>query len=495
MGETNNGLKWGSNASFLLATLGAALGIGKFWRFPYELYTNGGGSFLLPYIVAILLVGLPFIFLEYGLGYKFHTSFTKVLIAINERFEYLGWLIVVIVFAVLPYYICIIAWDAVYFFLSFTKGWGSNPNAFFTNSVLQSSSGLSGLSHVVIPILLVVLGIWFIVWFISHRDVEKGIARAVKFLLPCMFIMVIFFVFYSFSLPGAAYGLTALFTPKWSTLLDFNVWISAFGQVLFSLSLGEGIAMTYASYVSENSKLADNGLTVVLVNSGLEIFISLGIFSILGFMAVSTAQPISSLVTQGTGLAFVAYPTILNLLGVWAYVIGPLFFLSIFFAGLGSTISFIEPLSSSLTSKFGIKRTTVVTCLCIIGVFLSLIFTTGAGNYVLGIVDEFLNNFALMIGVILQAIIFGWIYGIDKLIPILNHKSNFQVGRLWVVTIKYLIPIILVFIWLGGLGSLLFSHDIIKLGIDLVIAVVLIIIPMVLTFLPSKKDEKVESKS
>ena len=253
--------------------------------------------------------------------------------------------------------------------------------------------------------------------------------------------------------------------------------------------------MTYASYVSENSKLADNGLTVVLVNSGLEIFISLGIFSILGFMAVSTAQPISSLVTQGTGLAFVAYPTILNLLGVWAYVIGPLFFLSIFFAGLGSTISFIEPLSSSLTSKFGIKRTTVVTCLCIIGVFLSLIFTTGAGNYVLGIVDEFLNNFALMIGVILQAIIFGWIYGIDKLIPILNHKSNFQVGRLWVVTIKYLIPIILVFIWLGGLGSLLFSHDIIKLGIDLVIAVVLIIIPMVLTFLPSKKDEKVESKS
>ena len=137
--------EWGSNMSFILAMIGSAVGLGNIWRYPYVLYSNGGGAFYIPYIVAILLMGIPFLILEYGVGYNFKSSFAKAVKKINSKCEYIGWFLPVAVFMIMIYYSAILGWDGIYIILSFFKGWGADPNSYFITSVLQSSDSYLGL--------------------------------------------------------------------------------------------------------------------------------------------------------------------------------------------------------------------------------------------------------------------------------------------------------------------------------------------------------------
>ena len=143
-------------------------------------------------------------------------------------------------------------------------------------------------------------------------------------------------------------GLNELFSPDWSLLLDFDIWMAAFGQIIFSLSLGMSIAFTYASYTGEEGDLITNTLSIAFANCAFENFCALGVFSILGYMSLQSGTAVADLVAQGTGLVFVAYPTVLNVLGQYAIIIGPLFFLTIYLAGLTSILSTIEPLAFSI---------------------------------------------------------------------------------------------------------------------------------------------------
>ena len=177
--------EWGSNMSFILAMIGSAVGLGNIWRYPYVLYSNGGGAFYIPYIVAILLMGIPFLILEYGVGYNFKSSFAKAVKTINSKWEYLGWLLPVAVFMIMIYYSAILGWDGIYIFLSFFKGWGADPNAYFTTTLLQSSDSMSGLLSFIPLIAVAMLVGWVIIWFISHRDWKKDWVRFQKFLFHC----------------------------------------------------------------------------------------------------------------------------------------------------------------------------------------------------------------------------------------------------------------------------------------------------------------------
>ena len=265
------------------------------------------------------------------------------------------------IFLILTYYTCIIAWDLIYLLLSFFKGWGSNPNTFFTTTVLNNTNSITGLTHIVIPILITILIIWGIIWLISHKDLNSGIGKVSKILMPLLFIMMAFIVFYSLTLTGSSEGITALFTPDWNALTNIDIWLAAFGQIVFSLSLGLCIMLTYASYLPDNIDLVKNGLIVAFTNSGFEVFSAIGIFGILGLMSFSTGLPLNQVVTEGTGLAFVAFPNVFNAMGLIGYILGPLFFLCLFFAGITSAISLVEPISASITEKFNMSRKEAVT--------------------------------------------------------------------------------------------------------------------------------------
>ena len=341
--------EWDSNISFILAMIGSAVGLGNIWRFPNVLYSNGGGSFMVPYIISIFFLGISFVLVEYAVGFRFKTSLSKIFFSIKPRLETVAWFITFVVFLITTYYVCVVAWDLIYLSASFLQSWGANPDVYFTVNVLHATDSLSGIFTIVPKVFISVFVIWLVAWIIGQKDLNKGIGKVSKILLPVLFVIVIIIVLFSLTLPGASIGYTQIFNPDWSALTNFNVWLAAFGQIVFSLSLGMSIALTYASYLPESSKLTNNALVVAFSNSGFEVFNAVGIFSILGFMALTSGIPFNELVTEGTGLAFVVFPNVFNVMQPWSLIIGPLFFACILFAGITSIMALSEVVSFALS--------------------------------------------------------------------------------------------------------------------------------------------------
>ncbi len=495
MAKTKDKNEWGSNLSFLLAMIGSAVGLGNIWRYPYVLYSNGGGAFFIPYIVAILIMGIPFLILEYGVGYNFKSSFPKAVKSISKKWEYLGWFLPVAVFMILIYYSAILGWDGFYVIISAFKGWGADPNAYFTGSFLQANDTLGGLGTFVPFVAIAMLVGWVIMWVISHTDLEKGLGRVSKVLVPLLFAIMIFIVLFSLTLPGAGIGLAELYNPDWSLLLNFNIWMAAFGQMIFSLSLGMSIAFTYASYTKDDSDLVSNALWVTVANCGFENFAAIGVFSILGYMSLQSGVAVPDLVTQGTGLVFIVYPTVFNVLGDWASVIGPLFFFTVYLAGLTSILSTIEPLSFSIQNKFGWSRNKTMTILCVFGAAVSMIYATAMGSYILGIADTFVNQIAILIGVIFECIVFAWIFKAENIIPKLNAKSkSIKLGKWWLVVVKYVLPIFIAIVWVGGILEVISSGSMLELAILAILTIILLGATFIFTKLPAKSGEWDEVK-
>lgn len=478
--------QWNSNFAFMMAMIGSAVGLGNIWRFPNVLYSNGGGSFMIPYIVSLFLLGISFVLVEYAVGFKFKKSIARIMYAVNKKIEPVAWFILLIVFLITTYYVCVVGWDFIYIILSFTKAWGANPDLYFANSVLQSTDSVSGIFTIVPHVLISIFIIWFLAWFIIKRDLNDGIGNVSKVLLPLLCIIVVIIVAFSLTLPGSSIGYTQIFTPDWSALTHLDVWLAAFGQIVFSLSLGMAIAMTYASYLPEGSKLVDNAIIVAFSNSGFEVFNSVGIFSILGFMTLSSGIPFNELVTEGSGLAFVVFPQVFNIMGSAAYIIGPLFFLCILFAGITSVIALLEGVCYSISEKFLIERKKTATVVCIVGFCISTIFATGLGSTILGAFDAFLNNFALLFAVLLECIIFGWIYKFDDLIETLNKNSTIKMGKTWKTVIKFILPICIAGLWIDGVYSTLTSANGITITIMIILTIILLVVPFILAKLPAK---------
>ena len=472
--------QWNSQLSFLFAMIGAAVGLGNIWRFSYVVYSNGGGTFFIPYLIAIAILGIPFLILEYGIGYNFKDSFSNILKRINPKLEFVSWVLLLFVFTVLIYYIVILGWDLIYLSSSFTFSWGNDVALYFVKNV-GGSSNLSNLSSFIIPTTIGAIIIWVIVWFISHRDLNDGIGKISKILIPSLFIIMIGIVLYALTLPGANIGIQTLLQPDWSKLTDINIWLAAFSQILFSLSMGQAIALTYASYLPENSKLIDNVLLVVFANSSFEIFTAFGIFSILGFMSFSSGTPMVQLVSEGTGLIFVVFPMIFNIMGAMGHILAPLLFLAILFAGITSAVGIFEPMVKSTEDKFNWSRKKTVTVLSIIGCIFSLIFTTGISSYLVGVVDGFVNEFGILFLIAIQCIIFTWIFNVDSLIPVINENSRFKVGSLWKFIIKYVLPCFLIGMWLVGIYSLFNDVDSFEAIVYIVIMVLVLLFSGILT--------------
>ena len=480
--------EWNSNLTFILAMVGSAVGLGNIWRFPNVLYSNGGASFIIPYIVSLFLLGISFVLVEYAVGFKFKTSLAKILYNIHKKLEPVAWMILTIVFLITTYYICVVGWDLIYLVLSFTKAWGANTDLYFAQNVLHATDSMNGIFTIVPNILISIIVIWLIVWVIIKTNLNDGIGKVSRILLPILCLIVVIFVIYSLTLPGAYIGYSQLFHPNWSALTDSDVWLAAFGQIVFSLSLGMAIALTYASYLPEESKLVDNALIVAFSNSGFEVFNSIGMFSVLGFMAMTSGIAFNDLVTEGTGLAFVVFPQAFNVMEAGS-ILGPLFFLCILFAGITSAIALLEGICYSISEKFDFSREKSATIVCIVGGLISIIFTTTSGSYILEVFDSFLNNFALLFAVLLECIIFGWVYDFDELINTLNKDSRIHVGKLWKIVIKFILPICIFCLWIQGIFSTLSEEKLVNIVIRVILIIVIIVLPIILSKLPAKNKD------
>lgn len=435
-----------SRSAFILAAIGSAIGLGNIWRFPYVAYDSGGGAFIIPYLIALLTAGIPLLFVVYAIGHRSRSSAPLAYRSLHRAAEPIGWFKTGIATLIGIYYAVIVGWAVSYTGFSFTQAWGDDAEGFFIAEYLQQNgeAGLSGdfVPGVMIPLIIV----WVICLVILYAGVQSGIARFSKIFVPLLVVVFAIMVVRALFLPGAAAGLDALFTPDWSALFDPSVWVAAYGQIFFSLSIMFGIMLTYASYLKRKTNLTGSGLVVGFANSGFEMLAGVGVFAALGFMAHTAGTGVDEVVSNGVGLAFIAFPTIISQMPGGA-IFGVLFFLTLIFAGLTSLVSIIQVPIAAIADKTGIsERTSTVIVGGLMAVVSILIMPTATGLSVLDTIDAFTNNIGI-VGVALTAIIaVGWLLvGLPQLRDHLNGVSSFKVGRTWIVFVSVVTPIVLGF--------------------------------------------------
>ncbi len=458
MSETRS--SWHSNIGFLLAAIGSAIGLGNVWRFSYMAHQYGGGAFLVPYVVALIVAGVPIMLLEYGVGHLEKGSSPLSFARVSKKWEWVGWWMpVVALFGIMLYYSAIIGWCVNYLIFSFTLSWGADPENFFFNEFLQLTSSATELGGVRPPILAATLLVWGLCWFICYRDIRHGIEKASMIFMPILFVLTIIMVVWTLFLDGAQDAIINHYLhADWSKINLFaadpearraagEVWSAAFSQIFFTLSLGFGIMVTYASYLPDRSNIGRNAFITATVNCLYSFIAGFAVFGIVGFMAHNQGVDFGEAIKGGPQLAFVVYPKAISLLPSMNEIFGVLFFLMLVLAGLTSGVSLIEAFACACTDKFNMKRKRVVSILCLIGCAGSVIFTTKGGLYVLDIADHFITNYGLVIGGILECFIIGWIL---KASVLRKHIRvlGLNVTVVWGVLIKYVTP--------GILGYLLY---------------------------------------
>ena len=443
--------QWGSKLGFILAAVGSAVGLGNIWRYPYLLYSSGGGAFLVPYFFALLTAGIPLMILEYGFGHKFKGSTPMSLARANKKWEWLGWWPSLNSLVILTYYSAILGWAINYLVFSFTQSWGADPNAFFFGEFLNLSDSVFNFGGFRPAIFAGMSVIWFCNWFICYRGVSGGIEKLNRVLLPTLIGIMVVITLRGVTLPGAAVGLNKLFTPDWSRVLDPKVWIAAYGQIFFSLSLAMGVMITYSSYLPEKTDINNSAFMTAFANCGFEFMAALGVFGILGFMATSQGVAIEEVAKQGVGLAFVVFPKVFTLMGPLGKIFGILFFVCLVFAGLTSSVSMVEAFSSAVIDKTGANRKKVVTVTAICGYLVGTVFATGSGLYILDIVDHFINSYGIVVIGLAEAAIVGWLFGTHKIREHVNPISIYPIGKWWDRMIKYVTPAILAYMLVQNL--------------------------------------------
>ena len=431
-------------SAFIFAAIGSAVGLGNIWRFPYVAYTNGGGAFILPYLVALLTAGIPLLFLFYAIGHRFRGSPPLAFRRLHPKTEMFGWWQVLISSVISVYYAAVIAWAAAYVFYSIDLAWGVDPAKFFLHDFLQSSEEVTVGFDFVPKVLALLVAIWVISIAVLATGVRKGIARLSIVFIPLLCILFGLLVIQALMLPGAEVGLDALFTPDWLKLTDSSIWIAAYGQIFFSLSVGFGIMLTYSSYLKKKTNLTSSGLVVAFANSSFEILAGIGVFAALGFIAVQSGQAVNEVVSSGVGLAFIGFPVILseapmgNLLGV-------LFFSSLVFAGFTSLVSIQEVVISAVKDKLGCGRVKATLLVGLPSAIVSIaLFSTTTSLNLLDLTDAFINSFGIV--AVSLAIIMTVSAGYGALPVLRNHLnsvSSFKVGRGWQLLAAGLTPIVL----------------------------------------------------
>ncbi|BCX88865.1 neurotransmitter:Na+ symporter, NSS family [Methylomarinovum tepidoasis] len=443
--------QWKSEWGFLMAAVGSAIGLGNIWRFSYLAYEHGGGAFLIPYLTALLTAGIPLLILEYAIGHERIGSAPLAYAKIGRRWEWLGWWAVCLtLFGIMLYYSVVIAWCLDYFFYSFRLAWGDNPNAFFFKRFLQVSDSPADLGEIRTPILYGLIAVWFSSWWIVYRGVQRGIELASKILMPTLLGLTAVLVFWSLTLDGALTGLKAYVTPDFSKLANPKVWIDAYSQIFFTLSLGFGIMIAYASYLPDKAEITGNALLTAFINCGYSLFAGIAVFAVLGFMASAEGKPLAEVVTKSIGLAFVAYPKAMSLMP-GGNLFGAVFFLCLVVAGLSSAVSIIEAFISAVADKFGAPRGPLVTVVCILGFLGSIVFATRAGLLWLDIVDHFLTHYGLVLVGVLECLVIGWCFRLPLLREHVNRISSVHLGAYWDGLIKFFVPLVLLVILAGDL--------------------------------------------
>jgi neurotransmitter:Na+ symporter, NSS family len=445
---------WTGNTGFILAAIGSAVGLGNIWRFPGVAYESGGGAFLIPYLVALLTAGIPILFLDYAIGHRYRGAAPLAYRRLKKPAEALGWFQIMLSFVISVYYAAVIAWALSYFVFAFDLRWGEDTAGFFVDKYLQvSDPGVSAtmVSSVAVPLAVV----WLAVLVVLALGVAKGVEKVNVIGIPLLGIAFVGLVIRALTLPGAIDGLNAFFTPDWGALLDLDVWIAAYSQIFFSLSIAFGIMVTYASYQRRKANMTSSGLVVAFANSSFELLAGIGVFATLGFLAFQQKVEIAELEgLTGPILSFVTFPAVISEMP-GGNIFGAVFFASLVIAGFTSLISILLGVAATVQEKFGLSwRASAISVSTVCAVISFALFSTTSGLLALDTVDQFANNVGIVLSAILMCVLIVWVFRKGDLLRThLNAVSTFHIGRWWLWLVGLVAPVFLVVM----LGQKLYS--------------------------------------
>ncbi|XP_061571610.1 sodium- and chloride-dependent GABA transporter 2-like [Cololabis saira] len=444
--------QWASKAEFLLAVAGQIIGLGNVWRFPYLCYKNGGGVFFVPYLLFLVLCGIPLFLLETSLGQFTSLGGVSAWRTMCPLFGGLGYASQVMILHGCVYYIVILAWALFYLSYSFqavlpwshcNNTWNTNAcvlfhhrnqtvngsslpeNAtspvmeFWEREVLRLSSSLDELGPVSWKLALCLAAVWFVCYFCVWKGV-KSTGKVVYLTATFPYVMLLVLLVRGATLPGATQGIIYYLKPNSTRLADPQVWMDAGTQIFFSYGICLGSLTALGSYNKYNNDCYKDSFMLCLLNSFTSFLAGFAIFSVLGFMAEEQGVDISSVAQSGPGLAFIAYPravAMMPLPQLWAVC----FFLMIIMLGLDTQFVSLEALMTSVTDLYphlirrGHRRELLLLFVCIVCFLVGLVMITPGGLYVFQIYDHFsCSGASLLLLSIFQSVAIGWVYGADR---------------------------------------------------------------------------------
>ena len=442
--------RWSSKIIFIFASIGSAVGLGNIWRFPYLAGKYGGGAFLIPYVIMLIILGVPLLIMEFAIGQKMQLGAIRSFGKIHHKLSGIGLGAVLCGFVVVSYYAVVMAWSLLYFTYSFALKWGDNTKDFFYNNVLYLSESAADMGHVVPTIIFALVVVWVLIYFSVWKGV-RSVGKVVLVTMPVPVILLIVLLVRGITLPGSLSGVLFYIKPDFAALLDLEVWQAAMSQIFFTLSLAFGIMIAYASYQHHTSDIAKSAVITSLINSVISIVAGFAVFSTLGYMSTQSGVPLDELASAGPSLAFIVFPRALSLIP-FAPLFAVFFFVMLITLGIDSAFSLVEAASTVIHDNYPkVRKEDISLWVCVLGFLCGIVFTTFAGLYYLDITDHFITNYGLVFMGLLEVWAIGWLYGADKLRQYINDVSDIKIGKWWNVLIKFIIPLALLFLLIIGL--------------------------------------------
>jgi len=454
---------WGSRLGVIMAVAGSAVGLGNFLRFPGQVAQNGGGAFMIPYFISLLILGIPLMWIEwtlgrYGGGFEhgtapgiFHSVWQK-----NRFIKYFGVIGIFGPLVIFIYYTYIASWTLGYSFLSITGRCAQATDEAQMKALLSSYQGLnnSGIfngSQLSIACFLIafLINIWVI-----YYGIKGGIERLCKIAMPVLMVfgLILLVRVLTLGAPNPAQpdwsifnGLGFMWNPDFSALRDPKVWLAAAGQIFFTLSVGIGVILTYASYLSKGDDVVLSGLSAVSTNEFAEVIIGGSIVIPAAFVFFGPAE-IQNIARSGLfNLGFVTMPLVLNHIPLSA-LFGFLWFALLFLAAVTSSVSLAQPAIAFLEDEFDISRRKAVKIFGIVTFFLCLPGVFFLGKGVVDELDFWGGTFCLVLFATIESILFAWVFGMDRAWDEIHHGADLRVPRIYKFIIKYVTPVFLLFI-------------------------------------------------
>ncbi|MFH1394811.1 MAG: sodium-dependent transporter [Candidatus Omnitrophota bacterium] len=454
---------WGSRLGIIMAVAGSAVGLGNFLRFPVQAAKNGGGAFMIPYFIALLLVGIPLMWVEwsigrYGGGFEhstapgvFHSLWQK-----NRFIKYFGVIGIFGPLVIMIYYTYIESWTLAYSFFSLTQKYAGITDQVSMQSFLRGFQGLEKNQYFSS---ISTAYIFFLITFIVNitvlnHGIRGGIERFCKIAVPVLFVFGLILLVRVFSMGvidlskpdwNVFNGLGYLWNPDFSQLKSAKVWLAATGQIFFTLSVGIGVILTYASYLKKGDDVALSGLTAVSMNEIAEVILGASIVIPAAFVFFGP-MAIGDIANSGAfNLGFVTMPLVLAQMP-FSEIFGFLWFGLLFLAGVTSSVSLAQPAIAFLEDEFNISRKQSV---LIFGIVTFTLCNAAIFFLSKGVVDEldfWGGTFCLVLFATIEVILFGWIFGINKAWEEVHHGADMRLPRIYKYVIKYITPAFLLII-------------------------------------------------